>query len=83
MNIPKALQHHAKAGAALNSGDHQTARHHIGHMLAALKHGSPNGAPTQPDTGPTGIPQAPAGPSIRARLAGMKQKPVASSPGAL
>lgn len=36
MNIAKAMEHHLLAGTALSKNDAGLARHHIGHMLAAL-----------------------------------------------
>ena len=34
MKHAKSLEHHAKAGAALKSGDTRKAMHHLGHIMA-------------------------------------------------
>ena len=36
-NFPVFKLHHKKAGHAADQGDHQTAMHHVGKMLSALK----------------------------------------------
>lgn len=43
----KAMQHHAKIGAALQAGDGQTAMKHIGHMMLATRAAMAPQAPAQ------------------------------------
>jgi hypothetical protein len=63
VNIQAAKQHHAKVGAALSKNDAQTAMHHIGHMMQALKAGpSAPAAAVGAPSAPAGIPNAPQAP---------------------
>lgn len=64
-NFQKAMQHHAKAGAAMKASNAQQAMHHLGHMMVALKASSAQ---------PVAQPQQAAAPQpsgLRAKLSSM------------
>lgn len=59
------IEHHKKVEAAIARDDHATAMHHLGHMMALLRHGKHDGAEDAPKSEPSM--------GLRSRLSGMSR----------